>query len=772
VSGPPGAGRAREGGYASAGAGLLFCLAVSATFPAVLSGRPFYHGDFQAAFEPLRRVVGRLWHDGVPLWTGALSHGMPLLASPFVGVLYPPNLVFALAPAHAAQALSLLVVAHVLFGGWGAARLARRLGCGPPGSAAAALVFALSGATVSGTYMVVLVCTAMWVPWLVIAVLRARDGLPFGGATLGAVLGMTFLSGDPIMILAGVLGGVCIASGSSISRRAATSLAGGLALGILLASPTLLALRRYLPATVRAAGLPAGLRVSRSLHPLEMVGAVVPDAFGSRVLAGPEGILYPGQADGNGLPLFPGLYAGACALSLAAVGSVRAPFRRRLLVWLALLALLALGRYGPLAFASGLPGLVTFRYPSKWILAAALPLSLLAGSGVSALEGADAARSRRVLSGVLACALIGLAALGAAANLGLARALAAACSAGGGSPVPAVLQALRSHLLEGVARGALPAAAALGICRLASVSRAAPWLISLVLALDLVSANASLAPTAPARFYEERPAAVRAIEGDPAGHARVWVDQSAAARSVQSRTPAGADQGGVDAALFRRRERLDAYAAASYGLSLAFQVDLEALGTSRYALLTSAVYAAPRRAQVTLLGAAGVSHLVTPMEIPDGRVEEIARLDVGADQPLHVYRNRAVLPRARLVKVLVPTRAENVAALLARVDDGFFANQTLVAESDLPAIAGASRAAGASASPGDVRLVEDAGRRVVVRSSGGGGFLVLADSFAPGWRASVDGRETPVFPADVAFRMVVVPPGTHDIVFEYSPWRP
>ena len=557
MNGRPGAGRAPAAGYGSLAAGLLFPLAAAVTFSGVLLGRPFYYGDFQAAFEPLRNVVGRLWHEGLPLWTGSLSNGMPLLASPFAGVLYPPNLVFALAPAHTAQVLSLLVVLHVVFGGWGAARLARRLGASPAGSAAAALVFALSGSTVSGTYMVVLVCTAMWLPWLVLALLRARDGLRYGGTALGVALGMMVLSGDPIMILAGALGCACLVAGSSISRPAAVKLAAGAALAAVLAAPTLLALKRYLPATVRAGGLPADLRVSRSLHPLELLGAAVPDAFGSRVLAGPEGILFPGRSDGNGLPLFPGLYVGACALSLAAVGAVRAPLRRRVLLWLAILFLLALGRYGPLALASGLPGLAAFRYPSKWILASALPFSLLAGAGVSALEGPDAAKTRRLLTGVLAWALIALAALGAAASLGFARVLAAACTPpGSANPVPAVLDLLRARLFEGLARGALPAVAVLGICRYAGASRA-PWLISLVVALDLASANASLAPTAPARFYEARPAAVRAIEADPAGHARVWVDQSVAARAVPSRTPAGADQAGVDAALQRRRERLD-----------------------------------------------------------------------------------------------------------------------------------------------------------------------------------------------------------------------
>jgi hypothetical protein len=75
------------------------------------------------------------------------------------------------------------------------------------------------------------------------------------------------------------------------------------------------------------------------------------------------------------------------------------------------------------------------------------------------------------------------------------------------------------------------------------------------------------------------------------------------------------------------------------------------------------------------------------------------------------------------------------------------------------------------ASGGDVHIIEDAGSRVVLRTSGGGGFLVLTDCFAPGWRARIDGRLVTIFPADIAFRMIVVPTGTHDVVFDYNPWR-
>ena len=50
-------------------------------------------------------------------------------------------------------------------------------------------------------------------------------------------------------------------------------------------------------------------------------------------------------------------------------------------------------------------------------------------------------------------------------------------------------------------------------------------------------------------------------------------------------------------------------------------------------------------------------------------------------------------------------------------------------------------------------------------------FLRIAVPYFPGWRAQVDGTETPVMPADLALMGVVVPAGSHDLVLRYhSVW--
>ena len=49
------------------------------------------------------------------------------------------------------------------------------------------------------------------------------------------------------------------------------------------------------------------------------------------------------------------------------------------------------------------------------------------------------------------------------------------------------------------------------------------------------------------------------------------------------------------------------------------------------------------------------------------------------------------------------------------------------------------------------------------------GFVVVVGSYAPGWRATVSGREGKVLEANVAFRAVAAPAGRHDIELLYRP---
>lgn len=52
---------------------------------------------------------------------------------------------------------------------------------------------------------------------------------------------------------------------------------------------------------------------------------------------------------------------------------------------------------------------------------------------------------------------------------------------------------------------------------------------------------------------------------------------------------------------------------------------------------------------------------------------------------------------------------------------------------------------------------------------GRGGWLVVSDGFAPGWRATIDGRREPLVAAFGAFRAVRVPPGAAEVTLRYAP---
>ena len=131
------------------------------------------------------------------------------------------------------------------------------------------------------------------------------------------------------------------------------------------------------------------------------------------------------------------------------------------------------------------------------------------------------------------------------------------------------------------------------------------------------------------------------------------------------------------------------------------------------------------------------------------------------DDEIKIYRNERVLPRAFLVPHarVIPDRA----ALLAQMQE-FDPTREVLLEQD-PGLANAATCAYAP-----VAIARYSGNEVIVKSEQAcAGWLVLTDSYFPGWLAFIDEKETALYRADYNFRAVYVPAGVHTIRFKYSP---
>ena len=127
-----------------------------------------------------------------------------------------------------------------------------------------------------------------------------------------------------------------------------------------------------------------------------------------------------------------------------------------------------------------------------------------------------------------------------------------------------------------------------------------------------------------------------------------------------------------------------------------------------------------------------------------------------------MWENRSVLPRAFIVH-----RAEIVAddAMLPRLREPDFRPDQVALLSDGLPLVGEDEGI-----KDEVVIAEYKPERVVIRVvTNQTGYLILTDTWYPGWEASLDGAGVPIHRADYIFRAVLLQPGTHTVVFEYHP---
>jgi hypothetical protein len=741
-------------------------------------------------------IIRQLDRTGLPsYWDASGFAGRPHLGNPQAGLLYPP--VWAAWAAHAPSALGWLTFGHLLWAGIGTYVLARSLGVSRLAATVAAGCFEASpfvlAQTFEGHYPHV--WAASWYPWAFHAFNAHRAGQRRGLLTLPIVLALTCLTGHPqewyYLIIALSLWALTDAArliGRGELRAAIAGVARwcaalGLSLGL-----TAIELVPDAMAQQSAGGrsaLAAWQLNTYNPRLLNLLQLISPGALG-----GPSD--YLGAANYWEALLAPGLVA----LILGSIAVCRAEDRRLVHAWLAL-------TLGAAVFAGGrklglfavlhavLPGMSFFRVASRSLFLSSLGAAMLAGLGIEALRGLEArgndwrALERRFR--VLACVILGL--LGAGAVISWSHDM---CepehqasseqtrrvrlkSADGPTTVtvplgddllpdqkladqhPETLAALRilRERTFWLAVGGVALILAAGRSS-AGYRRAAAWALGALALTELTLHGFALIKVAPAEQFLGR---------DPISAALDEASQSTPRPfRIRAVDPIYHDVRSINHGF----EKININDWFQVGASARLYEELYHLFDQTVPPPTSDPMAEALAQRTRSIRQAILDRLCVALLVSDHIEPRSPWLPVRSGtwrtMAFAVYRNATALPRAYVVPhaVAVDKDAERGLAQLARVDP----REAVMLETKLPDAADRCQ----PFTPAEWIETGDPDCIAVDVATNAPGLLVVADTWMPGWSATLNGRRAPILRGNHAQRVIALPEGgAHRVVMRYRP---
>ena len=725
--------------------------------------------------RPLYLAESDLYENGLPIflspiwkWSSFEFSGLPVLADPANFTFYLPNVVFGeLLKSWTAVVMSGPLLAACLTYAYVFTVTRSKMAAMFSG-----LAYGLSEDMLERLRHINHVHVIAWLPLIVLSLDRLRVSRHrWRWVAIGAfAVGSCILAGHPqpalyVMYCSGLyaLAGILIesrlpAAGSGLPNPesrlpmiGATAIM--FALGIVMSAVKALPLIEARTIVVRSAGLTFERFVGPSLTAPQTFSFVFPT-----ILHGPT----------TELPT----YVGITTLVLALVGVSRLRTNWRIVFWLVMGLIgigMALGTSTPLvSLAHHVPLYSWFRNLSRHMFLFAFGASVLAGFGLAALQRSEvSARAVRVTLIVLAMAMLGGALL--------IRTFPAAFPLEGphGEPGPGVLSLLTVGVW--IQFAVLAAAAAVIVRIMTRPSPAAYVALMVVLVVDLLNALPyDIKPDGIEYF------ALTAEQTQPSVHAQA-IGRDLEPTHARALAIGGTHVDDVVPATFARAWRIPI--AGGYGAMLIDRLSrLATMGTNgevRPAVLAdedqtldllavkyvivNAPQLADQERQHWLYGSERwreAMHFRTSRETDRGMDQ-----DITGETEVMVFENRRALPRAWIVETVTPLpEAEAIRTVKeSRFPDGtsFDAHHAALVDASLvpPTLTfspGASAVSVGRVGDGDIDV------RV---TSQGGGFLVLSENAYPGWRARIDGSETPIYRADVTLQGVVVPAGTHRVDF-------
>ena len=712
---------------------------------ALFLGKSLFYFDITEINYPYRDFLANELKAGrFSMWHPGINNGLPLFSESQAGYLHP--LKYLLYPWLASwQAFNLDTILSVWLTGLATYGWLRRH-VGPSGALTGAALFGLSGFVWAHLIHTSMTNALISVPLAFWGLEMAWDGGRLRGIALGALaLACQVFAGhlQDTILTGGALGvyALCRAATAG-SRRGAVKAVGFVALlgalGVAVSAVQWVPSKNLLDRSPRVGGLTWEQITYGSWSPELLPTLVVREAYGTlaRDTDWPDGY-YP-YHEMNA-------YLGLIGLAMAVVGA-GAGRDRWVASWIVLAgvgSVFMLGRYTALFdYMNLVPVVGASRIPVRYHLWVSLAVAALAGVGVDRLS-----RPGRVRLGWSA----GFVGVMVAASVAIAVAIY----------WPALTDSRRWTRVEHKEHfGWLGRELVVGVARTLALGLAAWWLVGraskepiagrrqwlmapipLLVIADLLGSHIADVPTIDPSYWTTPPISAARIKADPS-LIRIYgaAEKSAAEPGFASRP--------VD--FFEIRDTLAWSLPPIWGLS-------SAMGhTPIYPrrMLTFHDHANPSKTQLEV---EGVSHLVSGRPLPGLRGKpELAGSAL-------IYKFPHVQPRARLMGR--PAYVADEAAAAKALDElgPAIRDRLIVEDPDRPLPEDAEV-------EGSARIAVDLPERVEVEvDAGTPAYLVLADTFDPGWSATIDGRTAPIRPAFAGFRAVFVPPGTHRVVFAYEP---
>ncbi len=750
----------------------------------VFHGEVLFWGTLLLQFWPWHSLAKTITLSGEwPLWNPYLGNGAPLLANLQTGFFYPPNLVYFILPVE--HALTLSVVLHLMLAGLLMFLFVRQLGLQPFAAAVSGLTYMLSGYIVGRTQFVVMVNAAAWYPLVLFLCERLvtrpnkRDVL-----WLGLTLAVQLLAGHAqlwfyTLWLAGAY--MIFRTWSKASWRAGESanqpfyilksqfqnlgrFALAVALAILLCMVQLLPTAEFTLQSPRRSGAETTFALTYSFWPWRLVTLLAPNFFGH-----PADHNYWGYANYwedhaylGVLPLLLALVALWNYLMRNAwgpgVSADPAELPQNLPAWrvvpffgwlIPVSFILALGWNTPvyLWVFKYIPGFAFFQAPARLLIWYTVAAAVLAGLGAESFKLTLAGRRnwQRFLVAALGLTMAGLAG---------------------------------SFILTGRSRTFLQATLMLGLWLMIAIGLLLQrpkrknltvfgwpkeglwqWGVLIFIAVDLLWAAFPLLPTLPAAIFTQESASAAWLKARPTP-ARFYVDEQFDYDLKFKHYFRFDSFGPGQLARWRPlRESLIPNLGVQAGLASANNYDPLVVG--RWQQLTDLLDKAGPEGRARLLGLMNVAYFI------DDAAK--AAWPIGySNHSMAIQQVPAPLPRAYFVARVYPVQSEAEAVARLAAPDFDSRQEVIIMGSNVK-----SESDSGGAVPfetGTVTITQESANAVTLKvDAPAAGYIVLTDTFYPGWQARVDGQAAPIWPANLAFRAVAVAAGQHQISFTYQP---